>query len=355
MIRPIKEHVKRTYFDNSLPLNSRIYTIFFFESYLLSILSATANLLLGRGILSAAMQWGYVAFCTGLVLAPTRIRLALQKPQLLFITFIYIPFLYFQTAGYDGTAVLFALLGVFLLAVVFEGRTRILVIASNIVVYLACIVINYHWPQLVLPHAGLSAKIADLCVALVLCMVGLAVMTVYITQAFENKNRELERLTYTDPLTGAFNRRFLTDCLQRELINSAETGRPLCVMMMDLDLFKNLNDTYGHGFGDEVLRRFYDAAHNVLREYDILARYGGEEFAAVLHGVRLGRALEISERVRHAVSELELSDGVQITVSIGVTEAQRADTVESILNRADACLYKAKQSGRNCVRSDRSS
>lgn len=157
-----------------------------------------------------------------------------------------------------------------------------------------------------------------------------------------------------DGLTSVYNKRYLLETLDRELAQSHRTGSPLCLMMLDLDRFKSINDNYGHLVGDAVLVEFARRAKAVLRSGELLARYGGEEFAIVLTQTALADAVVVAERVRESTAldpVVYESLVVPMTVSIGVCEyAGRAPCEPNdLLVEADALLYAAKQQGRNRV------
>ncbi|WP_292932961.1 diguanylate cyclase [Noviherbaspirillum sp.] len=166
--------------------------------------------------------------------------------------------------------------------------------------------------------------------------------------------QELERLAQTDFLTGLANRRQFLLLAGQELSHAARYGGPLSVLMMDIDHFKKINDTYGHKCGDIVLQTFATLFHDTMRTVDITGRLGGEEFAAVLPQTDGEHALEVATRLLEIVSaaEVRLEDGrsIRFTVSIGL--ASRVDTIDSmdtLLACADAALYEAKNTGRNKV------
>ncbi len=160
------------------------------------------------------------------------------------------------------------------------------------------------------------------------------------------------KLMTTDGLTQVFNRRYLLEVLDRELARCRRTGRPLSVLMVDLDRFKVVNDTYGHLAGDEVLVEFACRAKALLRHDEVLARYGGEEFAVLLPDTPVGEAFLAAERLRGAIAAMPIATkraDVAITVSIGLVEAGRDNDEPAIavLERADMLLYAAKQAGLN--------
>ena len=140
---------------------------------------------------------------------------------------------------------------------------------------------------------------------------------------------------------------------QNELLRSRRYEHPLTILMIDIDHFKSINDEYGHGTGDEALKMAVGIFQHALRAEDTLGRIGGEEFAAVLPETDIRNAVVLAERLREAISkeELDTPDGkLSFTVSIGASEINADDEdVQEILKRADELLYKAKESGRNCV------
>jgi len=168
----------------------------------------------------------------------------------------------------------------------------------------------------------------------------------------------LYRQATHDPLTGLFNRGALEVHLekiqawQREIEGAGETGSAPCsVLMLDLDHFKRINDSYGHSVGDNVLCQFAGILTGQTRKHDCVARYGGEEFVVILLGSDHQRALEVAERIRYAVEAFEFLDRerqrVPVTASIGVTELRQDEPPQDALQRADAALYQAKEAGRN--------
>ncbi|MCX7628602.1 MAG: sensor domain-containing diguanylate cyclase [Methylophilaceae bacterium] len=167
---------------------------------------------------------------------------------------------------------------------------------------------------------------------------------------------ELERQAHLDYLTGVSNRRHFMQLAEHEILRATRYGSPLSVLMMDVDHFKRINDTYGHKAGDLVLKQLVVTCRQSLREVDILGRLGGEEFAILLPETMLDESLEVANRVRQAieVSLVSIDNGVVIhyTVSIGVTSLKHGnEAVDTLLHEADQALYQAKNKGRNQVAS----
>jgi diguanylate cyclase (GGDEF)-like protein len=166
--------------------------------------------------------------------------------------------------------------------------------------------------------------------------------------------RELERQAHIDPLTELNNRRQFMELAEQEFARSRRHSKPLSLLMMDLDNFKMVNDTYGHEMGDATLQKLSEICRHTFREIDIVGRLGGEEFAALLPETNIEQAVEVAERLRTAIENaaVNLEDGslIHFTVSIGVAGFGVEDEkIETVLKRADTALYKAKNSGRNRV------
>jgi two-component system cell cycle response regulator len=158
-----------------------------------------------------------------------------------------------------------------------------------------------------------------------------------------------------DGLTGAVNRRHFDDRLVVELAYAKRHQTEVSLLMLDVDLFKAINDTHGHQAGDAVLRQLAQSIKNALRLEDVFARYGGEEFAVIARGIGGGEALAFAERIRRVVEDARFAhDGTPISVTVSVGAATLADcnepSVDQLVKLADGALYVAKAAGRNCCR-----
>lgn len=164
---------------------------------------------------------------------------------------------------------------------------------------------------------------------------------------------QMARLAITDPLTGICNRRHFFQCAEDELLRAQRYERPMSVLLMDIDNFKNINDTFGHAAGDETLVTMSRTCENSLRQNDLFGRLGGEEFGTVMPETGILKSTEVAERLRMTLGDLCISfegNAIRFTVSIGVSEYTPGDkTIENIMKRADEALYQAKKSGRNRV------
>jgi diguanylate cyclase (GGDEF)-like protein len=171
-------------------------------------------------------------------------------------------------------------------------------------------------------------------------------------KSFQKKYQTVSELSVTDPLTKLHNRRFFEEYLDREINRLGRDGDSLCLLVIDIDDFKMLNDSYGHTAGDEFLKQIARIMKENVRETDLIARFGGEEFVIVANGTGVEGAMILAEKVRTSVAESSfiVDDSMRprrATISIGLAE-YAGDQVD-LFNKADAALYRAKDSGKNCV------
>lgn len=171
-------------------------------------------------------------------------------------------------------------------------------------------------------------------------------------ETLQDEATQLQHQTEIDELTGLANRKHILAILEKALLDSQRQHSALWVMMMDLDWFKKVNDTYGHLVGDKVLREVAARIQSALRDSDSVGRYGGEEFLVVLRNQPLATAQQIAERIREQITTRPIHTSnleIPMTISVGLTCARRQDDVSSLIARADLALYKAKNAGRNQV------
>ncbi|MBT2298364.1 GGDEF domain-containing protein [Pseudomonas fluorescens] len=164
---------------------------------------------------------------------------------------------------------------------------------------------------------------------------------------------ELQRLATTDVLTQSSNRRHFFECAHREFEQARLQGTPMAFLLLDIDDFKVINDTYGHQEGDNVLQKIAESGRSVLRRGDLFGRVGGEEFAAVFPGCAPDMALQVAERLQREIQRLTFRSAEQnfgITVSQGLTGITAEDqSLDSLFSRADAAMYEAKRQGKNRI------
>jgi diguanylate cyclase (GGDEF)-like protein len=167
---------------------------------------------------------------------------------------------------------------------------------------------------------------------------------------------EIEQLSYTDGMTDLHNYRYFELRLKEEVMRHKRTKNPLSLLILDVDNFKNFNDTMGHPEGDQVLRKIANLLKETVRENDIVARYGGEEFAVILPAVEYEGARILAERIRQKIEETyfeheEIQPTGKVTVSVGGASApENAQNFKELIHKADSALYAAKRGGRNQIK-----
>ena len=184
----------------------------------------------------------------------------------------------------------------------------------------------------------------------------------YHLREIEDQQKQLEELraesaklyqkVATDQLTGVMSFSHVMEALESHVNKAPQTGKRLCVMMIDLDFFKRVNDTHGHLVGDIVLRHTAERIKSAVRDFDMVGRFGGEEFTVILTNADMALAKVIAERIRQDVAETPFhAKGhiIEVTISLGVAMLRPGETREAILERADVAMYEAKQTGRNRV------
>ncbi|RJQ73882.1 MAG: GGDEF domain-containing protein [Desulfobacteraceae bacterium] len=174
--------------------------------------------------------------------------------------------------------------------------------------------------------------------------------------SLEGELEKAKSKAMTDGLTCVYNRHALGDYLAEKIESSRSENKDFCVLMIDIDDFKLINDQFGHVIGDRVLVALTQKCRTCIRGDDFLARYGGEEFMIVMDGMHFRNALKKAQQlcstiasVRYATSEPQTGDYLSLTISIGVTQYKKGDSVDDIIARADKALYDAKRKGKNCV------
>ncbi len=172
------------------------------------------------------------------------------------------------------------------------------------------------------------------------------------TSELKEKIAEVEYLSLTDPLTGISNRRKIESFLKSEIERSSRTGSLLSVIMVDIDHFKQFNDTYGHETGDRVLKEFADTLKTSIRGIDLAGRIGGEEFLIVCPETGLNGAAMVAEKLRAAVESMKIESVDSVTASFGCASFIHGEDWSHLISRSDKALYRAKESGRNRIETD---
>ena len=282
------------------------------------------------------------------------------------LNFILFPLSFFYSGGIQSGMILFYLTGLFLVPVMTRGKASIILFVLSIFMMIVTIEMAQYVPSIVVPMT-LSQHYQDVKITLLIAGIGLYLITVLILGSYNQERirneklmESLRNLSEKDALSGLYNRRELYRRLEI-MYGKPEVSRRkntlVCedhyIAMFDIDDFKKINDTYGHGVGDAVLK----AVANVLNEMvdlkngELAARYGGEEFVCVLYAPSIDEAYRRVEEARLNVAALQFGKGFpsQITISGGVVSCTDTSNLTEIMKRVDALLYEAKANGKNRI------
>jgi diguanylate cyclase (GGDEF)-like protein len=200
--------------------------------------------------------------------------------------------------------------------------------------------------------AAAAARIRRLQTTILILGAAIILVLVYLAMRLMRDARRMRAMAMTDDLTRLPNRRHILALAEQQLQHSRASGEPLSLIAFDIDLFKRINDAYGHAAGDIVLQRVAHACRAALRPNDRVGRTGGEEFLVTLPATREHDAISVAERLRTAVEAIDTSDiaaATPVTISLGVAESNGDPSLARLTARADEVLYRAKREGRNRV------
>ncbi|MBT8119394.1 MAG: GGDEF domain-containing protein [Gammaproteobacteria bacterium] len=165
----------------------------------------------------------------------------------------------------------------------------------------------------------------------------------------EQLQEKIKRLSEEDYLTKLYNRRKIHEIIEAEIKRSRRYNSDFAVLLLDIDNFKNINDTHGHNSGDKVLVKLSNILRHNIRESDLASRWGGEEFLVICPETTADGAISLAEKIRHNIEKSTFEEAGTVTASIGVAGIQQGDNVNSLISRADQALYSSKHAGKNRV------
>ncbi len=361
-------------------LRHRVFNVILLVGIFMSFSAAIMNFVIGLPPVTVVIT-AACGIATTAIYFYSFSRVRYDTPALLtvlMLSVVFFPTMWLINAGSGGSIPYYFVFNTGIIALLLTGVRRIVVLALFIGVTWVLFLVEYHLPHMVLPYDSLQARYADLAFGLSVVLVANGLLLASLVDSYvrereraeeylltlrarndeiQEKNRRLQaeerrlrELAITDELTGSYNRLFLTEYLERAVERSRGNERSLAVVLVDVDDFKQLNDTYGHAFGDIVLARVGNAIGEGLRRDDVLARFGGDEFVIVLPDTDPEQALKIMERVRRKIAALAWEHEISVTISAGIAElVEDVGDSDRLLERADERLYLAKHSGKDCV------
>ena len=333
---------------------SAMVVTLFFAAYLLDLLDRRAFLT------AALLTLGFVILFYAIFRSGLNLRFRDPSLTLAQIVASTLVILYAMSRSEEGHGILALIYMVSFLFGVFRLSTRELVGLTAFVAFSYALIIGVQWyPGAAADPHAFNRKLLNW-IVLTAVLAFFSVMGGYISKLrkdladsklrLEEVLQRIEHMAARDELTGVFNRRSLIDFLDRQKSRADRFGTTFSVLMVDIDHFKRVNDTFGHHAGDVVLSTFAQAAVIKLRQIDIFGRYGGEEFLAVLEQTPAQNAAVVAERLcamARGLSFDELAPALRITVSIGGSDYRKAESWQTTVERADQALYRAKEGGRD--------
>jgi diguanylate cyclase (GGDEF)-like protein len=217
--------------------------------------------------------------------------------------------------------------------------------------------VEMYYPEMIIQYPSNSSRMIDLVISFFMAgFLNYFILKFYITHYYDAMNKlskyskELEDLVDKDSMTMLYNHATILGCLDEEINRAKRYKRSLSILMLDIDDFKHINDTYGHQFGDRVIITLSNVIKNNCRSMDIAGRYGGEEFLIVFPETDAKSALVVGERIRDSLAKILFMNNCVVTFSAGLSELKDESAVEFV-NKADELLYKAKSYGKNQIQS----
>lgn len=362
---------------------SSLETNIFFDSsfafFIVSVVAIVINIIISLPVIVIS----YISFANLLQLFIIFIgldfkRLRLAKILYTLNLYLAVSVVWFFNSGMDGSCILF-LYTTYTLSLIFFEKEKLKVTLIAIFVSGGLFSIQYYYPDIFQYYDSREEKLFDVYLTYItLILFNMRILSSIISSynkerkkvleqaalldkqnkiiLSQNKNLERDReefrkLSILDELTGVFNRRHIVTSLQEEMNQFFLLKRKFSLILLDVDFFKKINDTFGHPAGDLVLKEVVNVICSCLRSADQVGRYGGEEFVVILPNADKNNAFKIAERIRIKVASYRFSDPTlpSATISGGIAEIREYDSMDSLLERADQNLYKAKNSGRNKI------
>lgn len=350
-------------FGEQVPIKNRFFNIVVIGAIIFSILATIVNLITGVGT-AGYLACFFCVFCAfALVPASRYIKNVdgLIYAAIIALNFVVFPLLYFTLGAIDSGMPLFFVLGiVFTMLMVDSIKLDIILVALELICYTAIMHVDKLHPEIAAKFFVMGDRVyLDTGMDLVVVSLCIGILVKILSDSFKKQQAktdqllaQMEELAVKDPLTGAYNRRFLMKYLETSIANARGNSKNMAIVMFDIDKFKRINDDYGHLTGDEVIKALATTLMKCCRDYDIVSRYGGEEFVLVLPGANEETAILRAETVRQTFADLKVSDTIDrpVTISGGVAEIKpNIKNPEDFISLADNNLYIAKETGRNKI------
>ena len=338
-----------------LSIESRVFIIIGIVGIFFSLASSVMNLFLGVGVLPilSSLASGILTLVFVIRVYQTeRYGLYAGIILVLLVVLVY-PLRWIMSGGSQGVIPMFFVFNFIVIAIMMKRKWLVGMVVLHLGVLASLYTLEYRYPMVIRQYSSDFGRILDTGIFVGAICLGVFFIMYWIMAEYNGKignldetRKQLNRLTLTDTLSGLWNRRHVMDVLEEE----AKNKHPLALIMVDIDHFKKINDTYGHNVGDEVIVGVAQALTSKLRSSDLVGRIGGEEFLIVLKEDRADIVLRIAEKLRRFVETIawaKIEGSVHISAGVYITEPE--DSVYDMLDKADKAMYQAKKDGRNRV------
>lgn len=359
-IREIAIFVKRRYVDSQYPFRDRLYFLFGTAGTLSAAAAYVAAIGSGLPWIAATASLGsFFVMLTLMIVSFFMTNITINRIICsLFLNFVMFPVLFWVTGGINCGMILYFILGLSVASLILEGKCRIIILVSALLFDMVNLHFGFKYPELSY-SLNYEERWMDTVSSFLIVAVFIIAVIFIMTEEYGKEHdkvvmhaEELNRQAITDNLTQLYNQRFLMDTLKRLVEEYHVKHHNISMILLDIDDFKKVNDTYGHLCGNEILCRFSAILKEKAKDQYIAARYGGEEFILVLPDCSLETALQFAEMIRlevyHDKTLITLTKN-HLSVSGGVTQYQADITIEEWIRQADKNLYIAKDKGKNRI------
>ncbi|HWQ72986.1 MAG TPA: GGDEF domain-containing protein [Desulfitobacteriaceae bacterium] len=364
-MKNVKNNIKRSVAE--LSLESRILIITSLVGMLFSFTAAIGNYLLDAGIVPtlAPLFMGLITFYFFYLAYFKKKYILPVYGALLLLTLIFIPLLWIYNGGLSSSIPFFYLFIIGLSAILLNKLKYKLILGIQIAVLTALLSIEFYYPDSIIKYNSETAVFIDKAIALIIIGFTMFIMLIKIMKEYhrtidklrvaqeklKKSNDVLYQASITDDLTGLYNRGRIIELLSG-LIESGGQQKGISIVMMDIDHFKKINDTYGHQVGDLVLTKISASIRKHFRNTDFIGRIGGEEFLILMPDTKLETAFKRAEDIRKYIEGLKWDYAqLHVTISGGIYNFSESESCDTALNKVDIALYQAKSSGRNLIKS----
>ncbi len=347
--------------DESLTEINRIFNVACTIGGLFSFLSGIECLLVG---LSPVLVASNFIFTAGLGIAyyfsRTRKDFRVWRGVVLFILiFIYTPILWIFNGGIYSATPYFILLFISFLTILTIARkkTRASTILRHssitifILVVTGLIILEFQFPELIYRYTDPFTHMIDVIVGVVFASIGNYLILMAFVHLYYRQLEKVEELAVRDSMTCLYNHIYVVNRLTEEIERASRYGSPLSIIILDIDHFKKINDTFGHLEGDKVLQEISRIIKSNCRSIDMIGRYGGDEFLIILPDTSKNMAVVIGNRLLEKIRELASNENIPVTISAGIAQFHSGNTTTNLIEKADQNLYLAKTSGRDQIKS----